>query len=106
MASSRLDVASAADRMQYKQRRAGAMQWLRLTVAPVFFILALINVDLPSHAMHMMDGAAPAVLGVTVPAGLAQVLSSMWLMYALMGVAHLTPWLSLFRPRSNGDSEF
>ena len=44
--------------------------------------------------------------GVTLPPGLAQVLSSMWLMYALMGVTHLTPWISLFRVRANGDPEF
>ncbi len=67
---------------------------LRLLIAPIFFILAIVNFQLgqdpemaaTGHAMHgAMEGATTYT----------QILTSMWLMYALMGLAHITPWFGL-----------
>ena len=85
--------------------RTSALQLLRLSVAPVFFVLAWINLGLPSHVMHMGDMSL-SVAGIPLSEGVTQALGSMWLMYVLMGIAHLTPWFSLFRPKSNGTAEF
>ncbi len=82
------------------------MQLFRLSVAPVFFVLALVNAGFQDHTVHMVSEASATVLGFVVSPGLVQVFTSMWLMYALMGVAHLTPWVSLCRPSVTGDTEF
>ncbi len=86
--------------------RVRAMQLFRLSVAPVFFFLAFINVGFQDHTVHMMSGASVTILGFIVSPGLVQIFTSMWLMYALMGVAHLTPWVSLCRSSVTSDSEF
>lgn len=61
-----------------------------------------------AHLGHSgeMGQSAPAIttrvyiLGIAVPAGLAGWLTSMSLMYWLMGLAHITPWLGLIgRPK-------
>ncbi len=86
--------------------RLRTMQLFRLSVAPVFFVLALVNAGFQGHTVHMMSGASVTVLGFVVSPGLVQVFTSMWLMYALMGVAHLTPWVSLCRPSVTSNTEF
>ena len=86
--------------------RVKTMQLFRLSVAPVFFVLALVNAGLQDHTVHMMGEASTTVLGFIVSPGLVQVFTSMWLMYALMGVAHLTPWVSLCRPSAASETEF
>ena len=83
------------------------MSIFRLSVSPIFLILAWINVNIPTHSMPGMMGEPATFLGMTLSSGTAQVLGSMWLMYALMGVAHATPWFSLIASmKSNGSSDF
>ena len=79
----------------------------RLSVSPIFFALAWINAGLPSHLMHGLMGNTYTILGVAMPNGVVEILGSMWLMYALMGVAHITPWVTLVASfRSNGNADY
>lgn len=74
---------------------------IRYAVAPLFFALAGANFLIESagagHAGHSA-GAMEAMAPEAAPAGLAAMLdhpavASMWLMYLLMGFAHLSPWI-------------
>lgn len=57
--------------------------------------------------MHGMMGNSYAILGIPVPLEVMEILGSMWLMYALMGVAHITPWFTLVASfRSNGNADY
>jgi hypothetical protein len=63
--------------------------------SPIFFIMALVTY------LHM-----PALCAATGDYGY---LSSMWLMYAIMGAVHASPWFWLVweplkRPRASGDA--
>ena len=79
----------------------------RLSVSPIFFALAWINMGLPSHLMHGMMGNTYTILGFAMPLSVMEILGSMWLMYALMGVAHITPWITLVASfRSNGNADY
>ncbi|GAB4524457.1 MAG: hypothetical protein Tsb0010_08400 [Parvularculaceae bacterium] len=71
-----------------------AIAFVRFTVAPTFFALAIMNFSTAQSAGHGAHAAGSAVGGAT-----ETWLSSMWLMYALMGVAHITPWLGLIANR-------
>ena len=67
-------------------------------ITPIFLSLALINFILESHgAGHGMHTApVPGFMPVDSEMGMmhANPLTSMWLMYVLMGLAHISPWLS------------
>jgi hypothetical protein len=60
-----------------------AAEALRFAAAPTFAVLALLNGGAPS--MHCMPGASP--------------IDGMGLMYALMCVFHMAPWLALLSRR-------
>ncbi len=74
-------------------------------VSPVFFGLAIVNYFLEKggaghHVQaavqtdpHVMHAAAEASQQAGMIAG--SLLGSMWLMYGLMGLAHILPWLSI-----------
>ena len=81
---------------------------IRYAVAPVFFLLAGVNYLIErsggGHGAHhggaamdptpMADGAMTAGGAADLPGLLhTPVIASMWLMYLLMGFAHLSPWL-------------
>lgn len=83
------------------------MTFFRLFVSPIFIVLAWINYGLPSHLMHGMMGNSYTIFGVAMPLGVMELLGSMWLMYALMGVAHITPWITLIASfRSNWNADY
>jgi hypothetical protein len=75
-------------------------------ITPVFLGLAVINFILESHgAGHGMHTASvpapvPGFMPVDSEMGMmhANPLTSMWLMYVLMGLAHISPWLSKKKP--------
>ncbi len=82
--------------------------FLNLAVSPLFFLLAAINRDMAAagavmphdgmmghmgHIDHMMSGSSHLDTSM---------LASMWLMYALMGVAHLPAWLNLLAGGGGG----
>ena len=66
---------------------------VRLSATPVFWVLALYTVLLPRDTVLMCgQNLTPT----------SAVLSSMWLMYALMGLFHSSPWLSLLQQQNLG----
>ncbi|WP_019961135.1 hypothetical protein [Woodsholea maritima] len=83
-------------------------QSIRFGISPVFFFLAWVNAQpsAASHASFMSHLVGPPLMigPWHVPSAITQALLSMWLMYALMGVAHLGPWLALAAKRSAKDT--
>ena len=70
----------------------GVADWLYLAAAPTFAIMALLT---GVHGGSPMDP-------ICSPAQDAFPLSGMALMYVLMSVFHLAPWLKLISRRRNG----
>jgi hypothetical protein len=70
----------------------GAADWLGLTAAPAFAIMALLTGVHGGGEMAMMCGAAQD----------ASRLSGMVPMYLLMSVVHSAPWLRLIAGRRSG----
>ncbi|MCF6221875.1 MAG: hypothetical protein L3J65_12255 [Robiginitomaculum sp.] len=66
---------------------------IKYGVTPVFFILAYINFMAErnggGHAMHSDMGHI-----MEMPTAQPSLLTSMWLMYLLMGFAHILPYIS------------
>ncbi len=71
-----------------------AIGWLRLGAAPSFALMALVS---------GVGGGQPDVL---CSPGHLSALSGMVVMYALMSVFHLPPWLALVSGRRNGADRF
>ncbi len=66
---------------------------IKYGVTPVFFILAYVNFMAErkgsgGHAMHSDMGHAMEMAAIQ-----PSLLTSMWLMYLLMGVAHILPYI-------------
>ncbi|TCR62590.1 hypothetical protein [Bosea sp. BK604] len=72
----------------------GAADWLRLAAAPTFAAMALVTA--------IFEGDRPDVLCSV--AQHASALSGMAVMYALMSVFHLAPWLGLISRQRDGAS--
>jgi len=70
--------------------RSGAAQWLSLAAAPTFAIMALLTPRLDAMPDMLCSSAHEA-----------SPLSGMVLMYALMSIFHLAPWLTLLSKRQN-----
>lgn len=71
-----------------ESRRAttfGAADWLYLAAAPTFAIMALLGGNAPQATCLGMASASP--------------LSGMGLMYLLMSIFHLAPWMKLVARR-------
>lgn len=66
--------------------------WLGLAAAPTFALMALLSGVLGGGSMDMLCSAAHG----------ASPLSSMALMYGLMSVFHLSPWLKWMGRRRHG----
>ena len=86
---------------------------LRFAITPIFFLLGFVNYSLESgaggHVGHMSHAAAMgasgdamgmmssvSIFGFSLSGSTAALLTSMWLMYLLMGFAHISPWLDFF----------
>ena len=85
--------------------------FVHFAATPVFFALAALlylnphfdhatmGEEMRAHMEVMGMDAGPSQLQIfsfPLPKSLSPVLPSMWLMYALMGLFHSTPWLNLF----------
>ena len=85
--------------------------FVHFAATPVFFALAALlylnphfdhttmGEEMRAHMAVMGMDAGPSqlqVFGFTLPQFLSPVLPSMWLMYALMGLFHSSPWINLF----------
>jgi hypothetical protein len=77
---------------------------VRYGAMPVFWLMAGFQYwagEAASAAMGGMDMAPRlAVNGIAIPGALTGALTSMWLMYALMGFFHAGSWLNLIGRRS------
>ena len=84
------------------------MRFLGLWVTPVFFFMAFITFgiedpfsmmpdkELGGHAAHSgHHHGSGGAMGDSPFADYEALLISMWLMYALMGLAHIDPWFRL-----------
>jgi hypothetical protein len=71
--------------------RGRATDWLALAAAPIFAIMALWNA---------LFGGQPDMVCMAMQDSSA--LSGMTMMYLLMSVFHLSPWLTLLAHRLNG----
>ncbi|TNE42690.1 MAG: hypothetical protein EP347_00360 [Alphaproteobacteria bacterium] len=93
--------------------------FLRLAISPIFFLLGFVSYgaerSVGSHLSHLsqmagMDHATMAVpveiLGIGLSQNTTAILTSMWLMYVLMGLAHLSAWLDVFAGRKIWRSDF
>jgi hypothetical protein len=56
--------------------------------------MAVMGMDLGSSRLQ--------IFGFVLPEPLSHVLPSMWLMYALMGLFHSSPWFQLFARETKG----
>ena len=85
--------------------------FVHFAATPVFFALAALLYFNPhfdhatmgeetrAHMEVMGMEAGPSrlqIFGFALPQSLSPVLPSMWLMYALMGLFHSSPWINLF----------
>jgi len=66
-----------------------AAEWVHLTAAPTFAVMALVTATLGGGASDMLCMTAPA----------ASPLNGMALMYLLMSAFHVSPWLKLIAGR-------
>lgn len=83
---------------------------VRFSASPVFFLLAWMNralgVAICDHAALAAASLGPARIGgadIWLSPSLASAIGGMWLMYALMGVFHIPPWLELLDRRGRND---
>lgn len=72
----------------------GAAGWLRLAAAPTFAAMALVTAVFEGSSQDVLCSAAQH----------ASPLSGMAVMYALMSVFHLAPWLRLISRQRGGAS--
>jgi hypothetical protein len=91
-ASSRSDVAVGCDISAAAAR--GAADWLGLTAAPTFAVMALLTVA------GLLGGGQAEIL-CSAGRGVSP-LSGMVLMYLLMSAFHSRPWLKLMSSRPSG----
>ena len=76
--------------------RAFVLRLVRYGVSPVFLLMAVISYIIEHHGgghAHMA-GMAPMAHDSSLAGWLAASgLGSMWIMYVLMALAHVSPWL-------------
>ena len=89
---------------------------ISLAAMPVFFMMALLTWRGPSWGPAGLDwpSASPVlalcsvvseqIFGLAIPDGMAQFLSSMGLMYLLMGIVCMPPWLAPPAARRSGST--